>query len=158
MTKVGLFLLSAAIACPPLVLSAQMVNPSIDAGSGLFSYYSKPTDEIGVMDAPSGTLVSPEGFLYTGYGELMFFTGDPAVPINQRVKTLLRGYLPVIQWGFVRDGIRYKFECFAATLDGKPSGTQVDFIRVQIKNTTKKTRVAWFSSGMRYEGTIDSRT
>lgn len=156
MTKDRLFLLSAAIAFLPLVLSAQMVNPAIDAGSGPFSYYSKPTDEIGVMDAPSGTLVSPQGFLFTGYGELMFFTGNPAVPIDQRVKTLLRGYLPVIQYGFSRDGVRYQFECFAATLDGKASGTQVDFIRVQIKNTAQEPRVAWFSSGMRYQGTINS--
>jgi len=150
------FLLLAAVAISPLTLSAQMVNPAIDAGSGPFSYYSQPTDEIGVIDAPSGTLISPDGFLYTGYGELMFFTGNPAVPIHQRVKTLLRGYLPVVQYAFTRDGVRYEFECFAATLDGTSSGTQVDFIRVRIQNTTQDPRVAWFSSGMRYEGTVNS--
>ncbi|HEX4154954.1 MAG TPA: hypothetical protein VHY48_05025 [Acidobacteriaceae bacterium] len=157
MIKARLFLLLAAIAVLSAALSAQMVNPDIDAGTGPFSYYSQPTDEIGVMDGPSGTLISPEGFLYTGYGELMFFTGNPAVPIHQRVKTLLRGYLPVIQYGFTRGGVRYQFECFAATLDGKPSGTQVNFIRVQIQNTKQEPRVAWLSSGMRYEGTVDSK-
>jgi hypothetical protein len=157
MIKARLFLLPAAIAIFSATLSAQMVNPVIDAETRPFSYYSHPTDEIGVMDGPSGTLISPEGFLFTGYGELMFFTGNPVVPIHQRIKTLLRGYLPVIQYGFTRDGVRYQFECFAATLDGKPSGTQVDFIRVQIQNTTQEPRVAWFSSGMRYEGTIDSK-
>lgn len=136
-------------------LSAQMVNPSMDAGSGPFSYYSHPTDEIGVMDAPSATLVSPEGFFYTGYGELMFFTGNPEVPIAQRVKTLLDGYLPVIQYGFTRDGIAYRFTAFAATLDGTPSGTLVDFIRVDVGNETSGPRVAWLSSGMRYEGTVN---
>lgn len=156
MIKARCFVLLAAIAVFPLVLSAQMVNPAIDSGSGPFSYYSQPTDEIGVMDAPSGTLISPEGFLYTGYGELMFFTGNPAVPIHQRVKTLLRGYLPVVEYTFARDGVRYDFECFAATLDGTPSGTQVDFIRVRIQNTAQEARVAWLSSGMRYEGTVNS--
>ncbi|HTV83577.1 MAG TPA: hypothetical protein VME18_13090 [Acidobacteriaceae bacterium] len=156
MMRTWYFLLLAAVAISPLTLSAQMVNPAIDAGSGPFSYYSQPTDEIGVIDAPSGTLISPDGFLYTGYGELMFFTGNPAVPIHQRVKTLLRGYLPVVQYAFTRDGVRYEFECFAATLDGTSSGTQVDFIRVRIQNTTQDPRVAWFSSGMRYEGTVNS--
>ncbi len=132
--------------------AAQMIDPAIDAGPGPFSYYSYPTDVIGVMDAPSATLVSPEGFLYTGYGELMFFTGDPEVPIAQRVKTLLRGYLPVIQYNFTRDGIKYEFTMFAATLDGTPSGTLVDFVRVKIENETQSQRNAWFSSGLRYQG------
>ncbi len=156
MTKAKFLAVFAGIAVFPLMLGAQMVNPEIDAGNGAFSYYSQPTDEIGVMDAPSGTEISPEGFLYTGYGELMFFTGNPEVPINERVKTLLRGYLPVIQYDYTRDGISYDFEAFAATLDGAPSGTQVDFIRVQVENTTQQPRVAWLSSGMRYEGTVNS--
>lgn len=154
--KLRYFVLLAAVAGFQLALSAQMVNPDIDAAPGPFSYYSQPTDEIGVMDAPSGTLISPEGFLYTGFGELMFFTGNPAVPIHQRVKTLLRGYLPVIRYEFTRDGVRYQFECFAATLDGTPTGTQVDFIRVRVQDTMQEPRVAWLSSGMRYEGTVNS--
>src|SRR5579872_2640686 len=110
MIKARLLLLPAVMAIFAVTLSAQMVDPAIDAVPGPFSYYSHPTDEIGVMDGPSGTLVSPEGFLFTGYGELMFFTGNPAVPIHQRIKTLLRGYLPVIQYGFTRNGVRYHFE------------------------------------------------
>lgn len=156
MFKIWNFVLPAALAGFSFTLPAQMVNPAIDAGNEPFSYYSQPTDEIGVMDAPSGTLISPEGFLYTGFGELMFFTGNPAAPISQRVKTLLHGYLPVVQYSFTRDGVRYEFECFAATLDSTPSGTQVDFIRVRIRNTMQESRVAWFSSGIRYQGTANS--
>ena len=113
----------------PTTLLSQMLNPAIDVPNQPFSYYSEPTDVIGVMDAPTATLVSPEGFFYTGYGELMFFTGNPQVAIAQRSKTLLRGYLPVIQYSFVRDGVRYSFTACAATLDGTPSGTLVYFIR-----------------------------
>lgn len=144
-----------ALLCPT-VLSAQMINPAIDAGDGPFSYYSHPTDVIGVMDAPTATLVSPEGFLYTGYGELMFFTGNPEAAIDQRVKTLLRGYLPVIGYTYVQNGIRYQFTDFAATLDGNPSGVLVDFVRVRIENDNKVQRTAWFSTGMRYEGEINT--
>jgi hypothetical protein len=56
----------------PLSLAAQMVSPEIDSQPGPFSYFSKPTDELGVFHAPSGTEVTPEGYLYTGFGELIF--------------------------------------------------------------------------------------
>src|SRR5690242_21143955 len=119
-----------------LAAAAQMLDPAIDRDDEPFSYFSQPTDVIGVMDARAGTLVSPEGFFYTGYGELMFFTGNPPVSIDQRVKTLMRGYLPVINYGFNRESIHYEFTAFAATLDDTPSGTLVNFIRVHIKNVS----------------------
>ena len=65
---------------------AQMVDPAIDRDGEPFSYFSHPTDVIGVMDGGAGTLVSPEGYLFTGYGELMFFTGHPSQPAEQRSK------------------------------------------------------------------------
>lgn len=151
-----LFLCAALLVLCLKSSSAQMIDPSIDAGGGPFSYYSHPTDVIGVMDAPTGTLVSPEGFLYTGYGELMFFTGNPETAIHQRVKTLLNGYLPVVEYTYVQNGIRYQFTAFAATLDGSPSGRLVDFVRVLIINDNKEQRTAWFSTAMRYEGEINA--
>ena len=36
----------------PLSLAAQMASPEIDNQPGPFSYYSKPTDELGVFHAP----------------------------------------------------------------------------------------------------------
>jgi len=79
-----------------LAATAQMLDPAIDRDDEPFSYFSQPTDVIGVMDARAGTLVSPEGYFYTGFGELMFFTGNPSVPLHQRVKTLYHGYLPIL--------------------------------------------------------------
>jgi hypothetical protein len=136
----------------------QMVNPSIDAENQPFSYFSHPTDEIGVMGAQTATLISPEGFMFTGYGELMFFSGNPPVAIEQRIKTLKDGYLPVINYEFVRDGVHYQFTAFAATLDGSPSGVLVDFMRVTIKNDNSEPSTAWISTGMRYEGNINTET
>jgi hypothetical protein len=94
-----------------------MVDPSIDRADEPFSYFSKPTDVLGVMNAREGALVTPEGYLYTGFGELMFFTGNPLEPVKQRVKTLKKGSLPIIQYGFERQGFMYEFTMFAATLD-----------------------------------------
>ena len=105
---------------PPNHLRAQMLTPAIDRDDEPFCYFSQPTDVIGVMDGKEGTLVSPEGYLYTGFGELIFFTGNPPEPVRQRVKTLYKGYLPIIEYQFDRDGVRYRFSMFAATLDGKP--------------------------------------
>ncbi|MFZ0820510.1 MAG: hypothetical protein WAM91_10595 [Candidatus Acidiferrales bacterium] len=143
---------------------AQMLDPAIDRAGEPFSYFSKPTDVLGVMDGRWGTLVSPEGFLYTGYGELMFFAGNPARPIEQRVKTLLRGYLPVIQFTYADAGIRYSFTMFAATLDGNPESPLVNFVRVTVGNTSTTRRVAYLSVAARYQpesnlpgGTGDNR-
>lgn len=145
-------------------LRAQMLDPAIDKSDEPFCYYSRPTDVIGVMDGRWGTLVSPEGYLYTGFGELMFFTGNPPEPVNQRVKTLYKGYLPVIEYKFERDGVNYQFTMFAATLDGKPESPLMNFIRVSLKNESKLRRTAHLSVGVRYQnesntlwGTGDNR-
>src|ERR1700683_3617659 len=148
----------------PYTSRGQMLDPAIDRAGEPFSYFSKPTDVLGVMDGRWGTLVSPEGFLYTGYGELMFFAGNPPQPIEQRVRTLLDGYLPVIQYSYAAGGIRYSFTMFAATLDGNPGSPLVNFIRVSVHNTNAARRPAYLSVAARYQpesnlpgGTGDNR-
>jgi len=133
------------------VLNAQMLNPAIDWEDEPFCYFSKPTDQIGVMDGREGTLITPEGYLYTGSGEIMFFTGNPSVPTEKRVKTLLKGYLPVVQYALSRDGFDYQWTIFAATLDGKPESPLVNFIRVKIINRNHQQRTTWFATGIRYQ-------
>jgi hypothetical protein len=54
-------------AVSPFLLNAQMVSPAIDAPNQPFSYFSKPTDEIGLMDAEAATEITPEGYLRTGF-------------------------------------------------------------------------------------------
>ena len=131
-------------------ISAQMVDPSIDRDDQPFSYFSQPTDVIGVMDARTGTLISPEGYLYTGYGELMFFTGNPPVPARQRIKTLYHGYLPVIQYSYKDGSIEYQVTTFAATLDGNPESNLMNFVRVHAVNRGAQPMIAHFAAGLRY--------
>ncbi len=145
-----------ALVIAPIAAFAQMVSPEIDRPGEPFSYFSRPTDVIGVMDAPAATLVSPEGFFYTGYGELMFFAGNPAEPLTQRMKTLERGYLPVIEYTSLHDGFAYRVRAFTATLDGRPEGTLVNFIRVSVRNTQRDARTAWLGAAVRYEGEVNS--
>src|SRR5581483_10724489 len=156
-----LFLLLVAYSSSTL---AQMVDPQIDRADEPFSYFSHPTDVIGVMDARVGTLVSPEGYLFTGYGELMFFTGNPPRPASQRVKTLYRGYLPVVEYRYREGPIEYRLSAFTATLDGNPESPLMNFIRVIAVNRGKNSFVGHFAAGMRYlneanaaSGTGDNR-
>ncbi len=132
-------------------LHAQMVSPSIDVPGQPFSYFSKPTDEIGVMDAEAATEVTPEGYLRTGFGELMFFAGPEMEPTSVRIRTLENGRLPIIRYQFEREGIDYRFTLFAATLDGKSDGTLVNFIRVEMRNTGRQATRAIFATGIRYD-------
>lgn len=137
----------------PLVAIAQMVNPEIDSQKGPFSYFSKPTDELSVMGAPSGAEVTPEGFLYTGFGELMFFVGPEQTPVSARVRTLEEGYLPVISYEVENSGIIYRFSLFAGTAAGTGGvAPVVNFVRITMINTRNTERAAFLTAAVRYQG------
>ena len=141
------------LACWALAIDAQMVSPTIDHEGDPFSYPSKPTDEIGVMYSPSATEVTPEGYLYTGFGELMFFAGPDLEPVSQRLHTLAKGYLPILSYELDRGGLKYHFEMFAATLgERQPEGPVVNFVRVTVSNPGRVPITAFFASAMRYQG------
>lgn len=131
----------------------RMVSPAIDVAGKPFSYVSRPTDQISVMHAPAGTEITPEGFLYTGYGELMFFTGIDRKPISGRIRTLERGYLPVVHYTVEHGGIEYRFTVFAASLGPQQDGKNVvNFVRVTLRNPQANRRQAFLTTGWRYQG------
>jgi hypothetical protein len=134
-----------------------MVSPDIDRDGQPFSYFSKPTDVIGVMNAPSATEISPEGYLYTGFGELMFFTGPEQTAISARIRTLENGYLPVISYTVLHLGIEYRFTAFAAQVPSPAqSGTDatgeiVNFVRVTMRNPGREPQAAFLTTAIRYQ-------
>ena len=137
----------------PFAGAAQMVNPDIDNQPGPFSYFSKPTDELSIMGASSGVELTPEGFLYTGFGELMFFVGPEQAPISARIRTLEDGYLPVISYTVENSGITYCFRLFAGTAAaGAAVAPVVNFVRVTVSNTGKVERAAFVATAVRYQG------
>lgn len=145
----------------PLSAGAQMVNPDIDRQPGPFSYFSKPTDELAVMGAQSGVEVTPEGFIYTGFGELMFFAGPEQNPVTARIRTLEEGYLPVISYAVSDSGIAYRFTIFASYAGGAHDLAHVvNFVRVTMTNTSATERAAFLSTAVRYqaEQTTDQPT
>ena len=137
-------------------LSAQMVNPAIDAPDGPFSFPAFPTDVIGVPDHIAATLITPEGYLYTGYGELMFFVGHPPVPASQRIRTLKDGYLPIMQYQYKDGEVTYQVTAFAWRVDSSLTRT-INFIRVIATNGGRRQRTSYFGVGLRYTGEVNAR-
>ncbi|NVM04298.1 MAG: hypothetical protein HWN67_18370, partial [Candidatus Helarchaeota archaeon] len=134
----------------PAMVLAQMYPPEIDPPDKPFSYFSCPTDVIGVKDGVEGTEITPEGYLYTGYAELIFYVGESTIPFKQRIKTLEKGYLPIIHYTMIHNNIAYSIEVFGATLTGNPEDNLINFIRVVIESLDNQKRAAQFMVGVRY--------
>ena len=144
------FLLWEGAASLPGQISGGMLDPGLDVPGEPFSYFWHPTDVIGTLYAPVATEVTPEGYLYTGFGELMFYVGNPPEPIDQRIKTLYKDYLPIVQYHFQRKGVTYNFTLFAANLGGGLEGLPVNFVKVQVRNDSREERTAFVSSAWRF--------
>jgi hypothetical protein len=131
-------------------ITGGMLDPSIDEPGKPFSYFLHPTDVIGALYAPVASEVTPEGNLYTGFGEYGFYVGNPPKPVNVRIKTLFRGYLPIVQYDLTSRGIKYLFTMFGADPGGALKGLPVNFIRVLMMNETDEARTAFLGSSYRF--------
>ncbi len=131
-------------------ITGGMLNPDIDVPDSPFSYFWHPTDVIGSLYAPVASEVTPEGYVNTGFGELMFYVGNPPEPVNQRIKTLEKGFLPVVRYELQRDGVKYDFEMWADDLGAGLSGMPVNFIGVELSNSAAEERTAFVSSAYRF--------
>lgn len=131
-------------------IPAGMLNPAVDSPAQPFSYFWHPTDVLGALYDPVASEVTPEGYVYTGFGELMFFAGSPPEPVNQRIKTLYNGYLPVVQYTFQQNGVRYNFTMFAADPGDRLQGLPVNFVRVRLENADTTQRTAFLTSAFRF--------
>lgn len=145
------YLLLLLCICGNEHLPAQTVLHNIDLPGEPFSYPSHPTDEIGVMYSPSATEITPEGYLYTGFGELMFFIGPDHRPVSQRLHTLAKGYLPIVSYDVAQSGIRYHFEMFSASVGEQPEGLVVNLVRITAQNTGSNRASAYLSTAMPYQ-------
>ncbi len=127
----------------------RMVNPGIDRAGEPFSYPSESVDEIGAMFAPSAAELTPNSTLYTGFGELTFFTGIERLPFGNRIRTLEEGRLPIVHLRQERDGLRYEMIVFAAPLN---DGSIVNFLRITASNPGTSRRRAFVTASWGYTG------
>lgn len=128
----------------------------IDPPDKPFSYFANPNDILGAFGAPVASEVTPEGYVYTGFGELMFFLGNPPRPTWQRHRTLLGGCLPAIEYDLEEDGVQYHFQMSAADLGGDLRGLPVNFVRVTVTNLADEPRAAYFSTAWRFRGPVNT--
>jgi len=131
-----------------------------------------PPDWIGPMGSGATTEITPEGYLSTGFEEIMFFSGPNLEPTDAHLRTLDQSHPPIVHYQFDRDGIKYRFTIFVGKIDKSAIvearlhakfpfmpgfdirsniyEPMVDFIRVDITNNGPEPRRAVFASGVRY--------
>jgi hypothetical protein len=174
--SVVVFVLSAGVS---LLFSAQMAYPSQASSSTAQpsqqpSSAAKPTGAIGLIGSGAATEITPEGYLRTGFEELMFFRGADLEPTNAHIRSLEQAHLPIVHYEITRDGIAYRFTIFAGKIDKSAIirarqhakfpfmpgfniesdiyEPMVNFVRVEVTNSASEPKRAVFASGVRYDG------
>ncbi|HET6645138.1 MAG TPA: hypothetical protein VFG65_06540, partial [Fimbriimonadales bacterium] len=104
-----------------------------------FSYFSVSSDELGLKDCPQAFQLTFDGAISSGFKELDIKAGSPLKSIDARIRTPLRGYLPIYTYGFDRDGAHYGVQTFAWTPNLDPRENLIAFERITISNRTAKT-------------------
>ena len=147
----------AALILAAAVLHGQMVNPDIDKKGEPFSWASVSTDEMALPGAELGTEMTPEGYLYTGYGELVFLTGYPPRFARQRIRTLEGGNLPIFHYRYPDGSVRYDVTTFTYPLrSDEPDRHPVNMVQVTATNSGSTTRTSYFNVAFRYTGRVSN--
>jgi hypothetical protein len=137
------------------------------------SWFNQQTSEIGLAGFENTTAITSDGYLRTGFEELMFFSGPDLEPTSVSGHIVEQSGLPIVHYDFERDGIAYRFSIFAGKIDkgtiirarqhakfpfipgfNIESGIiepEVDFVRVDITNPAREPRLAVFASCVRYQ-------
>lgn len=129
-------------------------DPAMDDPAKPFSYFRSPTDVIGTLYAPVASEVTPEGGVYSGFGELVFLVGNPPEPVNVRIKTLRKGWLPIVEYDLCHHQVKYSFSIFAADVGGGLAGLPVNFVQVRLENQCSEPRAAFLSSAFRFSAPV----
>ncbi len=130
----------------------RMVDPGIDEDTGPFSYFSRPSYQMGLPGERYATQITPEGHLFTGSAELEFFAGQNLEAISKRIWTLYRGYLPCINYQFEKQGILYEVQAFQYWLAENFESIPVNFIRITARNPGESPKRAEFAVGFEFGG------
>ncbi|HEX3873663.1 MAG TPA: hypothetical protein VHW26_05930 [Solirubrobacteraceae bacterium] len=113
-----------------------------------FSFLATPTDQLGVPGLFAASEVTPEGDLYTGYGELAFELGSPLAPYDQPLRSFEGGRFPIIDSTVEHAGVSYSVAMLATPV----GGVSVDLVRVVMRNVSGRPQTAVWAAGMRRSG------
>jgi len=137
----------AALAAGPTTLESP-ARAAVAAAPQPFSFLATPTDQLGVPGLFAGSEVTPEGDLYTGFGELVFELGNPLRAYNQPLRSLEDNRYPVIRSTTWESGVAYSVTMLATPV----GGVSVDLVRVAMRNTGPRPQTAVWAVGMRRSG------
>lgn len=113
-----------------------------------YGFLATPTDQLAVPGHLAGFEITPEGFVYGGYGELVMRAGPSLVGIRAPVRALYGGRYPLMRYGQRLAGVRYEVQALASIVGGQP----VALLRVTMTNETARPLQARWAVGMRSSG------
>lgn len=131
-----------------LAAAAALALPPGAQARERFSFLVTQTDQMAVPGHAAGTEITPEGFLYTGYTELVYRYGRDLERWDEAIRVLYRGRYPIFKSKAMRGGVVYDVRAFAEEVGGRP----VNFLRVRMRNRDERTRTARFAVGVRHSG------
>lgn len=135
--RITAFIVVATFAAVPAVAAAEP-----------YSFLLTPTDQMAVPGEIAGVEITPEGYLFTGHGELVFRLGPNLRAFDQRIRTLQRGRYPIYRSSVRHGRVTYSLETFTTRVAGDP----VAFVRVTMRNPTRRSATARWATGIRHAG------
>ncbi|MCI0696809.1 hypothetical protein L0337_32995 [candidate division KSB1 bacterium] len=136
---------------PPHV--ASMADPAMDREEP-FDYFQKPMAILGTKDRPGFTLVTPEGYLNTGWAEIIFLGGADLAPLSCRVKSLTAEGLPIVRYRTSVDGVEYAFETFAFPAADDSLAPLFNWVRVRVQNRNNASTEAKLAVAPRFNNAL----
>ncbi|MGH2911094.1 MAG: hypothetical protein ACRDJ3_01315 [Solirubrobacteraceae bacterium] len=131
-----------ATAMGVLALSATAAEGSVPSSG----FLAKPTDQIAVPGMLAGGEVTPEGDLYTGWGEYELRYGRKLSPWNQPTRTLPHPGVPLLSSTLSDGPVRYVQTIFAIAVAGRP----VAYETVTATNSSNRPREARVAMAVAY--------
>jgi hypothetical protein len=129
-------------------LAATALAAAPGAAAAPYSFLATPTDQLAVPGALAGAEITPEGHVYTGWGELVLRVGPRLAEYDQPIRTLERGRYPIVRSSVDAGGVRYSVEQFASPVRGHP----VVFVRVTMRGLRSRPARARLAAAMRHAG------
>jgi len=134
-----------------------------------FDYFRNSWTVIGLKDYPEATRLSPGGEFLLGDKTVcrILVGGNPAPLDNRVLKTLDKGYLPIVGFDFVlNDSVEYDIEAFACPLpsagpegyDGPRDPNFINLVRVTLRNRTDSPRTAVAGLGWKAAAVVAVRS
>lgn len=137
-------------------MTYRMVGKEVDNPEREWSFTPKQTTVIGVPFTPTPVQVTFDGAIYTRDSELFFFYGKEDKPLCATQKTFFQGWIPIVEYDWLEDGIQYKIEMFGHSLKDEGCINSVQFVKVKMKNTTSVKKQVYFGGAIRASG-LDHR-